>query len=637
MHSRQRLVALLIFALITAALVLGSQPARAFEAPQRSGFPKVLPTGYVRFGSPTLADITGDGRLEILVGTTDGYLHAVTHTGATLWSADISGAIDARAVQVGLNRSVSRIPIRTKPAVGTVNGRIIIAVTAGDVFPAGAGDPTWNGAAVVLNAQGQVLPGWPQFPLDFIGGGDPTNPGGPDGHSDGILSSPAIGDITGDGVPEIIYGANDQRVYAKSIDGKDLAGWPQWILDTVWASPSIADIDGDGINEAVIGVDAHFYRGPPRFTEDGGDLYVFKGNGDILWRASQDEIFQSSTAVADLNGDGKPEIAAGTGTFYGNIGRVNATGERVGQYFTVWKNNGDILWRTPLPERVFGSPAIGDITGDGKPEVVVGALDGKVYAFDGATGRIIWSSLARDIFNNQFLPNPQVFSPVLGDFTGNGVDDVFIAIGWDVAVMRGSTGELLTGTSNLDPNKPSYYTSYSINGTPAIGDLDGNGKLELVAASASTNGQPPFNPVNARINVWNLTSSTAKASWPQFRRTADNQGKLVPRLLSTSTRQIGGMLEPGDNRDFAIRVSATDGSTVTWTVQESDSSGIITLSRTTGDQGDDLVVTVGGNRAVGNYTARLTIKGTGMPDVTINVNLTVAENIQQVYVPLMRR
>jgi hypothetical protein len=645
MLLRRQSISLLVFVLIMLALIFPVQSTRAFEARQRQGFPAILPTSYVRFGSPTLADITGDNKLEILVATTDGYLHAVTHTGVLLWTADISTMIDTAAVRVGFSPSPGRIPIRTKPAVATVDGNIVIAVTVGEVFPQNAGDAAYNGGAVLLDKDGKLMPGWPQFPLDFIGGGDPMNPAPPDGHPDGILSSPTIGTITRDGKPVVVYGANDQRVYAKTLDGKDLPGWPMWILDTVWSSPSLADITGDGINEVIIGVDAHFYRGLPRFSEEGGDLYIFRGEANpadsesyIVWRASQDEIFQSSTAVADLDGDGKPEIAAGTGTFYGNLRHVNAQGVRVGQYFSVWNHDGSLRWRVDLPDRVFGSPAIGDLNGDGVLDIVVGVLNGVVYAFDGTSTagnvKVLWATEARDIFNASF----NVFSPVLGDYTGNGRDDVFIAVGWDVAVMRGTDGVLLTATNPIDPAKPSFYASYTINNTPAVGDLDGDGKLELISASASTNDRPPFDPINARINVWNLPDSTAKASWPQFRNTADNRGVIAPpEVLRASASQIRDLIAVNTTREYRLDVRKGQGQSVAWTVTKTDPNNIIMLSQTSLAADELLVFTVNGNKPLGSYAATLTISSPDLTSVDVPVNIEVKSTVNQIYLPNLTR
>ena len=66
--------------------------------------------------------------------------------------------------------------------------------------------------------------------------------------------------------------------------------------------------------------------------------------------------------MGDINGDGKPEIVIGTGTFYPN--RTHA----VQRYMHRRQAAG---WPVAVEGEVFTSPALGDLDGDGIPEVVV--------------------------------------------------------------------------------------------------------------------------------------------------------------------------------------------------------------------------------------------------------------------------
>ncbi len=489
--KRNNYVPLILLAFLCSILLVHPSPTQAYEARQRPRFPVVLSGARILFSPPTLADLDLDGQLDIVVGGVDGVVYAVRHDGSLRWSYDISPVINRAAQNIsGLKHSTKPVPIRSSPAVADVTGDGIpeVIVTGGDVFS----NPT-HGGIVVLNRDGKLLPGWPKISRDLGGVDNAGTNGQPDGYADGIATSPSVGDIDGDGRVEIVYGAFDQHVYARHSDGTLLPNWPQFVLDTVWSSPALADLNGDGRLDVIIGVDSHYYRGIERYTEDGGDLYAFNGNGSILWIKHQDEIIESSAAVADVNDDGRPEIFIGTGEY-----RSISEGKPYGRYFTAYNHDGSIRWRQNLPKQVIGSPAIGDINGDGRLEVVVGVVNGEVYAFDGSSGAVLWHTLARDIFNNQYLPDPEVTSPMLGDYDGDGVDDVFIALAWDVVVMRGKTGTQLTATSNLDPARPSFYASYGIT-PPAIGDIDGNGKLDVI--SASGNG-PSNNPGKAQINAW---------------------------------------------------------------------------------------------------------------------------------------
>lgn len=618
--SRYAIRAALIIGVLLGATLVQPRVSNAYEVGLRSGFPVTLSGARVRFGSPTLADLNNDGKLEIIVGGDDGVVYAVSASGALLWSYNASNAVNATASATpNMKQSTKPIPIRTAPAVGDVTGDSSpeIAVGLGDVFQAET-----HGGVVLLNASGKLVSGWPQVTLD-VGGTGALNEI-PDNLTDGVLSSPAIGDIDGDGTNEVVYGAFDQRIYARRANGTLLPGWPQFVLDTVWSSPALADLDGDGVAEVIVGVDTHTYNSPPRHTVQGGDLYAFKGDGSILWRANQDEIFQSSPAVGDIDNDGLPEVVAGTGTFYSGP-PFNLP---VGRYVSAWNHDGSLRWRTSLPERVFGSPALGDVNGDGTLDAVVGALDGKAYAFNGTNGSILWSTLGRDIFNNQFLSNPQLFSPVLADVDGDGLDDAFFGLGWDVIVFKGTNGALLTGTTPGD-TKPSYYGSYSVLGTPAIGDLDGDGKLDLVAASGTTS-----EPGKARVFSWRLANSSLKASWPQFHRDARHSG-VLPQIMAASA--ITALLETGASSDYTLTFRRSDGAGLSWSVSESDPDSVISLDRTSGSSNDELTVTLKAPASKGTYTGSLTVSGGGLPPVTVSITLVAADQVFKVFAPIAKR
>jgi hypothetical protein len=101
---------------------------------------------------------------------------------------------------------------------------------------------------------------------------------------------------------------------------------------------------------------------------------------------------------------------------------------------------------------------------------------------------------------------------VLADYNGDGRMEIFLSEAWTVAVVDG-TGQQITAPS-YPSSKPIYITSGSLINNPAVGDIDGDGKLELVAA-------------NSRLTVWDLPQSTnTRADWPMFRRNATRTGAV---------------------------------------------------------------------------------------------------------------
>src|SRR5512138_3272893 len=132
---------------------------------------------------------------------------------------------------------------------------------------------------------------------------------------DHVFSSPAIGDVDGDGRNEVVFGSFNFLVYVIRRDGTSLPGWPVAVRDTIWSSPALFDLDGDGKLEVIIGSTTH-YEPTPNDTPNGGALNVFRADGSHFPgfpRYVTPLGIDSSPAVGDIDGDGHPEIVVGGG------------------------------------------------------------------------------------------------------------------------------------------------------------------------------------------------------------------------------------------------------------------------------------------------------------------------------------
>jgi hypothetical protein len=109
-----------------------------------------------------------------------------------------------------------------------------------------------------------------------------------------------VGDIDGDGAPEIVVGCHDSRLYAYEADGSAVAGnWPRDLGSIVASSPALGDITGDSAAEIFVGA-------------NNGRLYGLHGDGspiDTLFTLSD---VSSSPAICDADHDGIAEVFVGS-------------------------------------------------------------------------------------------------------------------------------------------------------------------------------------------------------------------------------------------------------------------------------------------------------------------------------------
>ncbi|MBL8602599.1 MAG: VCBS repeat-containing protein [Myxococcales bacterium] len=119
----------------------------------------------------------------------------------------------------------------------------------------------------------------------------------------------------------------------------------------------------------------------------------------------------------------------------------------------------------------LGSPAVGDVNGDGRPDIVL-ARNAQVFVYTGAGAlRLTLSPAAGRIWS----------SPVLADLTGDGRPEIAVAAGDRVFAWDGVGGALVRGF-------PARWRSELR--SLAAGDLNGDGRAELVSATTTPNTAP---------------------------------------------------------------------------------------------------------------------------------------------------
>jgi len=188
-------------------------------------------------------------------------------------------------------------------------------------------------------------------------------------YASGSKSSPALADLDSDGKLEVIVGSSDGKVYVWYHNGTTFPGWPVQAAPLMYPSPAVGDIDNDGELEIVI-------------ATDDNSVYALEADGTLKsgFPVQPQEVGtapRSSPVLADVTGDDFLEIIFGIGKHEGptdNFGKVY-----------IWYHNGTLLG-TPITAADWftGTAAVADIDNDGNNEVVVGSWDGILYIWEGS-------------------------------------------------------------------------------------------------------------------------------------------------------------------------------------------------------------------------------------------------------------
>ena len=337
----------------------------------------VLDVGARQTATVACADLDGDGRDEIVVPQNDAETSLVDDDGSVLWTQELESAVEwGSAVLADINRDG-----KMEALTGDVDGHVYC-------FDALSGRHLWTS-----EGQGSI-----QGPM-AVGNVDETPelevvaPSGKGGlvclRADGsplsvfkddcdFYSGPLILDADFDGEMEVLCGSGGQVKGLHCVSG--LTGERKWLAQTpesVDATLAAADIDGDGRIDIVLADVSGwvFCLSGPR----GGQQTIFSldGGGQEKWRYRCAGGIDSAPAIAEVTGDGRLDVLVGTA-------------DRC-LYCLNWQ--GKLQWQFRTDMKISVSPAVADLDGDGFLEILVPSRDGRLYCLPSAgRGPAPWPS-----------------------------------------------------------------------------------------------------------------------------------------------------------------------------------------------------------------------------------------------------
>jgi len=394
-------------------------------------------------------------------------------------------------------------------------------------------------------------------------------------------STSAVIDITGDGTFEIVFLSDLGFLNVIDHNGNQPEPFPLDISRNLKAGvPAVADINNDG-NQKII---FNSYSDHPDSINSDGWIHVMRGTGRELdgWPVSYVSPSGSSPAVGNIVGGEELEI------IIGNARRLNNPAQ-----IWAWRPDGSLVDNFPVGsfETIHGAPALADLTGDGKLEIIIWAYspdDGGagIYAFNGngdllegfplecptghpegnpaiaditgddspeivfanynpdEGGRLYaWSSGGELLDGFPIDLNASVAgSVILADVSGDRISDIVFALspsGDNPGMIAGYSGE-----GEVIENFPismNRWNNAIIAGTPTLWDIDRDNDLDLIAVTT-----------NRRIMIWDTPGLIGDDMWNTYkgdmyrtgRRPADDPNSIEDNFKTIIPEQFSISMYP---------------------------------------------------------------------------------------------
>jgi hypothetical protein len=392
--------------------------------------------------------------------------------------------------------------------------------------------------------------------------------------------SVSIGDLNGDGKPDLATANNGSNTASillnTTANGATTPTFATKVDFTTGNAPqfvSIGDFNGDGKPDlAVANTNSSTVSILLNTTANGATTPTFAPKVDFTT-----DYGPLSVSIGDLNGDGKLDLAVANYTNSNNASillNTTATGATTPTF------NPKVDFTTGSGST---SVSIGDFNSDNKPDLAVSNQNGaSVSILLNTTTNATTPTFATNV---DFTTGSRPLSVSIGDLNGDGKPDLA------VANNGSSTASILLNTTATRATTPTFATKVDFTtGTGSgprsvsIGDINGDGKLDLATANGNT--------INASIL---LNTTATGATTPTFATKVDFTTGSTP--FSVSIGDFNGDGKPdlatansgsaSNNASILLNTTATRATTPTFAPKVDFKTGSTPFSVSIGDLNSD--------------------------------------------------
>jgi hypothetical protein len=315
----------------------------------------------------------------------------------------------------------------------------------------------------------------------YLNTGTPTAPAFDESNASqltdvGLYAYPVFCDFDADGDIDILIGRDIHGfVYLQNDGSAQAADWQDNSTlfaglgaDTYWNSGDLADINGDGVPDLLHGT----ADGPLRcYINSGSAAAPVWQENTTLFGGTIDVGGASSPFFIDFDSDGDLDMLLGTQMgyikYYENTGTM---------YSPAWTENSEFF--SGIDHSIYASVTAGDVNNDGFTDVIVGDLSGNLYYYRNTGTALVYNSFMFMGVNVGGWSCPRLIDM---DFDG----DLDLAVGNEDGYLAYLQN---VGTAAVPSwqEQAGYFSGIdaSSDASPTFGDFDEDGDIDVLAGDS---------------------------------------------------------------------------------------------------------------------------------------------------------